>query len=42
MEGVKIEQHLSELIEVRTYPTGITNKAFASTYSHKKVSERLN
>jgi hypothetical protein len=27
---------------VRTYPTGITNKAFVSTYSHKKVSERLN
>lgn len=26
---------------VRTYPTGITNKAFTSTYSHKKVSERL-
>ena len=26
---------------MRTYPTGISNKAFTSTYSHKKVSERL-
>jgi hypothetical protein len=26
---------------LRTYPTGITNKAFTSSYSHKKVSERL-
>ena len=42
MASVKIEQHESELTFVRTYPTGITNKAFASTYSHKKVSERLN
>jgi hypothetical protein len=38
---VKIEQHSSEVVLVRTYPTGITNKAFTSTYSHKKVSERL-
>jgi hypothetical protein len=41
MDHVKIEVHASEVIQVRTYPTGITNKAFTSTYSHKKVSERL-
>jgi hypothetical protein len=41
MDHVRIEQHSSEVILVRTYPTGITNKAFTSTYSHKKVSERL-
>lgn len=41
MDLVKIERHASEVILVRTYPTGITNKAFTSTYSHKKVSERL-
>ena len=38
---MRIEQHASEVTLVRTYPTGITNKAFTSTYSHKKVSERL-
>jgi hypothetical protein len=41
MDNVRIEQHASEVILVRTMPTGITNKAFTSTYSHKKVSERL-
>ena len=41
MDHVRIEQHCSEVILVRTYPTGITNKAFTSTYSHKRVSERL-
>lgn len=41
MENVRIEQHESQLILLRTYPTGITNKAFTSSYSHKKVSERL-
>ena len=41
MDQVRIEQHASEVILVRTYPTGISNKAFTSTYSHKKVSERL-
>lgn len=41
MEHVSIEQHASEVTLARTYPTGITNKAFTSTYSHKKVSERL-
>jgi hypothetical protein len=41
MENVRIEQHESKLTLLRTYPTGITNKAFTSSYSHKKVSERL-
>lgn len=41
MDHVRIQQHASEITFVRTYPTGITNKAFTSTYSHKKVSERL-
>jgi hypothetical protein len=42
MANVKIEQHSSQLILVRTYPTGITNKAFSSSYSHKKIADRLN
>jgi hypothetical protein len=41
MDNVRIEQHESKLTLLRTYPTGITNKAFTSSYSHKKVSERL-
>lgn len=41
MDHVRIEHHASEVTLVRTYPTGITNRAFTSTYSHKKVSERL-
>jgi hypothetical protein len=41
MDQVKIEQHESDLILIRTYPSGISNKIFTSSYSHKKVSERL-
>jgi hypothetical protein len=42
MAHLRIEQHESQLILVRTYPTGISNKAFSSSYSHKKIADRLN